>query len=362
MLRHTFSVILSAYLIVCAAGALAQAKQAQKKALNVKVVRATNDVFYDRAEALGTLKANESVVLTVNVSETISSIHFKDGQKVEKGGVLVEMVSSEEHALLVEAQTNQLESKRQLERIQSLVKAGTASESTLDQRQRDYDSAQARYRATQSRLKDRVVLAPFSGVVGLRNVSVGALVRPGDVITTLTDDSKMKLDFAVPSIFLPVIKNGLPITATTRVYPDMKFEGVVTSIDNQIDRVTRAITIRAMLPNSAGLLKQGMLMNVDVLMNQRKNIVLPEEALLPKANENYVFVAIKKDQGFVAQKRKVTVASRREGEVEVSEGLSLGDLVVTHGAFKIKPGASIRFELPVSELPVSEKAKVSTAP
>src|SRR5688572_19427385 len=149
-------------------------------------------------EALGTLRANEAIKLTSNDTKKVTRINFEDGQRVQKGQVLVEMTSREESALLEEARFNADEAKKQLDRVQELAKRGAASESLLDQRVREYESARARYNATESRLKDLVLLAPFSGVVGLREVSVGALVSPGDPITTLNDDSKMKLDFTVP--------------------------------------------------------------------------------------------------------------------------------------------------------------------
>ncbi len=311
---------------------------AQPRSVSVAVTEVKLSRFVDQAEALGTLKANESVKLTVNVPETISAIYFDDGQKVGKGDVLVEMMRTEEGALLEEARTNMNEAKRQLDRVQQLVKVGNASESLLDQRQRDYDSARARLAATQSRLKDRIVKAPFSGVLGLRNVSVGALVQPGDLISTLNDDTKMKLDFNIPSLFIPALSVGLRVSAKTRTYPDLAFEGVISSIDNQIDPVTRAITVRAILQNDQHLLKQGMLMTINVFMNARESLVIPEEALLPQGEDNFVMIVIPKEQGFVAERRKVTIGSRRVGEVEIVNGLQVGEKVVTHGGFKLKSG------------------------
>lgn len=318
---------------------LVDARDGGVPVVNVEVVR--KEVFRDRTEALGTLRANESVALTVNVTETITAIHFEDGQQVKADAVLVEMTSAEERALLVEAQTNAHEASRQLNRIRQLVRAGTASESLLDQRQRDYDAAQARLVATRSRLRDRVVKAPFDGVVGLRNVSLGALVRPGELITTLTDDSRMKLDFTVPAVFLPSLKSGLPIVATTRAFREREFVGRVSSIDNQVDPVTRAIAVRALLPNGDRALKQGMLMQIELFMNEREALVIPEEALLPEGRDNYVLVAVEREGNVIAEKREVIIASRRYGEVEIVSGLREGERVITRGAFKIKPGVMV---------------------
>lgn len=309
--------------------------------VKVKVETVREDVFRDHTEALGTLRANEAVELTVNVTETITAIHFEDGQRVAANDVLVEMTSAEESALLAEAQTNVREAKRQRDRIRSLVREGNASESLLDERERDYEAAQARLVATQSRLRDRIVRAPFAGQVGLRNISLGALVRPGDLITTLTDDRRMKLDFTVPEVFLPSLRRDLPVLATASAYRGREFRGEVVSIDNQIDEVTRAITVRAILPNDERLLKQGMLMQISLYMNERQAVVISEESLLPEGRDNYVLVASEKDDKLIAEKRKVTITGRRQGEVEVSEGLEVGEQVITHGAFKVQPGSPI---------------------
>src|SRR5690606_6883366 len=205
-----------------------------------------------------------SISLTSNVTKKITKINFEDGQRVNQGQVLVEMTSREESALLEEARFNTDEAKKQLDRVRALVKRGAASVSLLDQRVREYEAARARYNATESRLKDLVLLAPFDGVVGLRNTSVGALVSPGDQITTLNDDSKMKLDFTVPAVYLRSLSTGLPIDAKSRDLGDKIFQGSIFSIDNQIDEVTRAIKVRAILENKSHELKQGMLMQVDL--------------------------------------------------------------------------------------------------
>ncbi len=154
----------------------------------------------DPLEALGTLRANETVEITAKVADTISAVRFQDGQSVSAGDVLIEQTDAEETALLQEAESLAEEAKRQFERIQSLVAQGSASESLLDERRQNWRTARARQDAVRSRLKDRLITAPFSGHVGLRRISPGALVSPGDVITTLVDDSSMKLDFTIPAI------------------------------------------------------------------------------------------------------------------------------------------------------------------
>lgn len=293
-------------------------------------------------EALGSLRANETITLTSNETKKITRINFDDGQRVEKGQILVEMTSREESALLEEARFNTDEAKKQLDRVRELAKRGAASQSELDQRIREFEAARARYNATESRLKDLVLLAPFSGVVGLRQVSVGALVSPGNAITTLNDDSKMKLDFTVPAIYLRSLAKGLPVVAKSRDLGDKEFQGEVVSIDNQIDEVTRAIKVRALLDNKQHELKQGMLMLVDLKAASRDAVVISESALVPLASNNFVFVLQEAVDGPVVERRQITIGERFPGAVEVLSGLNPGDKLVTHGLQKIRPGQKVR--------------------
>jgi membrane fusion protein (multidrug efflux system) len=294
--------------------------------------------FVDRVEALGTLKANESVDVTANVTETVSAIHFDDGERVEQGKVLVEMTSAEEHALLEEARARVAEAERQYDRVKSLVAQRSASESLLDERKRDLDTARALLVAIESRLADRLVKAPFAGVLGLRNISPGALVEPGDLITTLDDDRVMKLDFAVPSVFLPDLAPGLGIAAKARAYGDRRFEGEIRSIDSRVDPVTRSIQVRALIPNPDRTLKPGVLMQVELLRNPRQALVVPESALLHQGQEHFVMMV---SDGGTAQRRQVRIGARRPGEVEIIEGLRAGEKVITHGNDEVRPGQQI---------------------
>ncbi len=299
------------------------------------------DRFVDRVEALGTLKANESVSVTANVTETVSAIHFDDGQRVEAGQVLVEMTSAEEHALLEEGSVRVAEFDRQYERIKSLVAQRSASESLLDERKRDLDTARALLVAIESRLADRLIKAPFAGVLGLRNISPGTLVEPGDLITTLDDDTVMKLDFAVPSVFLTDLEPGLGIEAKARAYGGRSFEGEIHSIDSRVDPVTRSIQVRALLPNPDRTLRPGVLMQVELLRNPREALVVPESALVHQGQDHFVILV---GDGNVAERRQVRTGARRPGEVEVVDGLTAGDRVITHGSEKVRPGQEVAIQ------------------
>jgi len=316
--------------------------------------------FEDRIDALGTLRANESLALTASVTETVTALYFDDGDRVQAGRLLVEMTSAEEHAQLTEATALVKEVKRQYRRVQSLASQGTASKSLLDERGREWETARARLVAIESRLSDRLIKAPFAGVVGLRNISVGALVEPGDLITTLDDDTVMKLDLAVPSVYLSSLTPGLAVTATTRAYGETAFAGEVRSIDSRVDPVTRSVIVRVLLPNRDRLLKPGILMQVVLRKNPRQAIVIPEAALMPVGRKQFVLLAVPMEAGHKVERRQVTIGSRRPGEAEVLEGLSPGDLVITHGSMRVRPGQAVEVRAiddgsqPLAELLKSE--------
>ncbi|MCB1877276.1 MAG: efflux RND transporter periplasmic adaptor subunit [Chromatiales bacterium] len=296
----------------------------------------------DRVEALGTLKANESVTLTANVTETVSAIRFDDGQRVKKGQVLVEMTNAEEQALLAEARARLAEAQRQYDRVKALEAQRSVSQSLVDERKRDLDTGRANLVAIESRLADRLIKAPFAGLLGLRNISPGALVEPGDLITTLDDDTVMKLDFAVPSLFLPDLKPGLAIHAKARAYGERTFDGEIRSIDSRVDPVTRSILVRALIPNPDLSLKPGVLMQVELLRNPRDGLVVPEEALLQQGRQHFV---IRVGEGEVAEKRQVKIGMRRPGMVEIVSGLALGDRVVIEGNDKVRPSQKLKVRL-----------------
>ena len=296
----------------------------------------------ERVEALGTLQANESVAITSKVTETISVVHFDDNQRVRAGDPLVEMTSAEEHALLEEASVRAREAERQYNRVRSLVAQRSASESLLDERKRDLDTARALLTAIESRVADRFLKAPFDGVLGLRNVSQGALVEPGDLITTLDDDRLMKLDFSVPSVHLASLQPGLGIEATSSAFGARVFKGVVRGVDSRVDPVTRSVRVRAILPNPDFTLKPGLLMRVVLLLDPREALTVPEAAILHRGQEHFVLRLSEGEAGITAERTRIRIGTRIPGWVEVRDGLAPGERVVTEGQEKVRPGQPLR--------------------
>jgi membrane fusion protein (multidrug efflux system) len=289
-------------------------------------------------EALGTAKANESIDVTAKASNLVTAVRFEEGQQVRRGEVLVELDSAQARAELAIAEAAVSESRSQFRRSRELFATKALSEAQLDQLEATLKADEARVAAATARLSDTVIRAPFNGRVGLRRVSVGSLVNPGAVITTLDDSSVIKLDFTVPETFLAAIKPGQTIVAKGAAYPDEAFAGTVASIDSRVDPSTRSVTVRAMLPNEKGLLKPGMFMTVRLARGAAQGLVVSEQALVPEQGNVFVFVA----KGDAAEKRLVRTGQRLVGDVEIVAGLQEGEQVVIEGTQKLRDGAPIK--------------------
>lgn len=317
------------------AGATAGAEQ--RPAAPVIVAIADREEFVDQIEAIGTTVANESVVLTATVTETIRRLNFEDGQRVKKGDVLIEMTTAEEEAGLVSARATLKEARQQLERVSQLVREGNAPRSRLDEQTALRDTAEAEVNRILAQLEDHVIRAPFDGVLGLRRISPGALVTPGTGIVTLEDISVLKLDFTVPETYLPAVRVGQDIVAESAAFPGQTFRGTISAIEPRVDPVTRAVTVRAKIPNDSGDLRSGMLMTVEVVKDRAMSLMIPEEALVPVGDRQFVFV-VDDDH---ATRKAIETGRRRPGAVEVTAGLDEGARVVVDGAIRISDGSPV---------------------
>lgn len=292
----------------------------------------------DRVEALGTAHATESVNITSNVTEKVKRIDFEDGQQVKTGQILVVLDEAEEQAELKRAQAVRGERKLALERLQQLEERQLTSPDEIDRTRLELEQAEASITVIKTRISDRVIRAPFDGIVGLRDISVGALVETGDLIATLDDTRQIKLDFSVPSVFLSELKPGLKIRARALALNNKEYLGQVKSINSRVDPVTRSIQVRALLPNPDGDILPGILMQVELLRNTRQALVIPEASLMPLADKQYVMLRVEKNGKDTVEKQEVKIGIRLPGYVEILDGLSDGQQVVTHGNNKIRPG------------------------
>lgn len=305
----------------------------------VTVAMAHTGPFIDSLRAVGTARANEAVTITANVTEKVVAVPFAEGARVAAGAVLVELTRDEEEARLRETRARLNESRRQQDRVEELVRRRNASDAQLDEARMETASLEAQIEAIEAQIDDRVIRAPFAGVVGVRQISPGALVEPGTAVVTLDDLSIIKVDFAVPETFLAGLAVGQDVTAHAAAYPDETFTGTVTLVGTRIDPVTRAVTVRAEIPNGDGRLKPGMLLTVAVVKSRSVALTIPEQALVPLGDRQFVFVLTEDDR---VRRTEVRIGRRRPGEVEILDGLTEGDRVVSEGTIRVRDGAAVR--------------------
>jgi membrane fusion protein (multidrug efflux system) len=329
---------LAGVLAACEADAPQGQARPAPRAVLVETVLAQREAVRERVQSVGTLNANESVTLTAKVTEQVSAVHFEGGEMVEPGQILVELVSAEQVALQAEARASLREAQLQLERLLTLGREiATASE--IDAARARVDASEARLQALGSRLDDRTIRAPFAGIVGFRQISVGALLNPGTVIAELNDIEIMKLDFYLPEAYLSRIRPGDLVTGRSVAFPDREFDGAVSRIGSRVDPVTRTFQVRALLENPEKILRPGMLMNVAVSLDEGEAIVLPERALVQTGDRSEVY---RVDDQSTAERVPVELGRRQAGSVVILDGLAPGDRVVVTGQMSLRPGVQVR--------------------
>jgi membrane fusion protein (multidrug efflux system) len=290
----------------------------------------------DGLEALASARAKDSVTITASVSETIDKVHFDSGDTVRAGQVLVTLSGREQRATIAGAEAEYRSAQTLFARQEELAKKQLVAASALDAQRAVRDAARARLEQMRAQLGDRAIVAPFAGVLGLRQVSDGALVTPGTVITTLDDIGTIELDFSVPERHLASIRPGMAVTATSPAFPDETFRGTVVALDPRLDPSTRALGARAQFANPDHRLRPGMLLSARVELATRDALQVPELAVTQVGQEAFVFKA--NADGTVAQ-AKVELGARRPGFVELVGGVAAGERVVVEGVVKLRDGA-----------------------
>lgn len=326
---------LSGLIVLCSLGGFrAEAQEGPAVVVHTAEIKA----FPLSAEALGNARANEAVEIRPEITAALVEILFEEGQMVATGDILVRLESSEPLANLAAAKAALVDSESQYRRAQELFKTRVVSESQLEQLEAQRDADLAAVNAARARLDHTVIRAPFAGQLGLRRVSLGSIVDPSTVITTLDDTSEIKLDFNVPEVFLSRLAPGLTVTAHSAAWPDASFRGVVSAMDTRVDPVSRTITVRALMPNTDHRLRAGMFLTVTVLKEDVETLMVPEQAIVPERSNQYVFVV---GADNTVDRRRVETGRRRPGEVEILEGLAPGERVITEGTQKVRHGQQV---------------------
>ena len=312
-------------------------KSQYKRFVAVKMTPVILTDFIESVEAVGTASANEQVKITSKNSDLVDEVYFSDGEKVKKGELLVTLNNQEEHAKVSELSANLLESQAHLKRLSDLLLSNATSMSLVEQQVAKTKAIEAQLLSAQARLNDTSIRAPFAGVLGFREISRGAYIDAGTIITSLDDLSQIKVDFYLPERLFTKINIDQKITAFNTAYDEKAFVGKVIAIDSRIDPKTRSMKVRAIIANPSGKLRPGMLLNISVLLQIEKIFQLPESAIIPIEDKHYVFVVNEEK----ALRKRIEIGRRHPGFVEISSGLIEGELVVVEGALKLRDGTAV---------------------
>ena len=313
--------------------------------------------FVRDIEAVGTAFANEQTVITSPVTERIEKLGFSDGDIVRRGAMIAQLSRGEEAADLTAVEARAREAEKKLDRLVSLQKRGFTTNAAVDEQLALRDSARAAANAIRSRISDRIIRAPFDGVLSLRTISPGTVVTSGSPIATISDISSIKLDFTIPEALLTSIAKGQVIEARAAAYPDQIFFGTIDNIDPLVDPLSRSITVRAKLPNNSRLLRPGMLLTVRIVSETRTGLAIPETALITQGDQNFVFVVDKEN---IARRTTIKVGLRSNGMIEVLDGVTRGTRIVADGTVKVRDDAPVNAVMPDKKSPEKSSAASSS--
>jgi len=320
------------------------------KAETVKISKVSDDV-----SAVGSLLAEESVIIRPEIDGRIVGLHFQEGQAVTAGTRLVTIDSTEYEAQTAAQRADLKTEEQRLARTKDLYEQKFISKDALDVQVGNVARLKAHVDEAESRVAKTVIRAPFSGILGLRQVSPGAYVKAGNDIVRLENVSSIKVDFRIPENYLSKIRPNQEISVRLDAYPNEEFKGRVYAVEPVVDERTRTIAMRARIPNNGFKLKPGMFVRVAVTLDSRPNaVVIPEQAIWPQGKDSFVYRVVDGKAALT----KVDIGNRAPGTVEIIKGLAANDMVITDGQMKIKDG------VPVSVIgaPPAAPAAAPTAP
>jgi membrane fusion protein, multidrug efflux system len=296
----------------------------------------------DDTQAVGTIRARRSVILRPEISGRVALLDVADGARVRKGQLLAQLDDTLQQAQLKQAEAQAAIARTNLQRSRELANQNFVSQSAVDQNAAALDVALAQVALMQAQITRTRILAPFDGVAGIRTAQLGDYLKDGADIVTLDDVGAVYLDFRLPERYVPQIKAGRTVEAQLDALPGRRFTGIVTALDSQIDANGRALLVRAELKNADGALRPGMFARARVVFGTLdKAILVPEEALVPLAGNQYIYKVVQGKGGLVSQKLEAKIGLRRPGQVQIVAGLVEGDRVVTAGHARLARGDNL---------------------
>ncbi|MEO7851035.1 MAG: efflux RND transporter periplasmic adaptor subunit [Rubrivivax sp.] len=316
---------------------------AGRSAVNtVEVGKVESITLQDDAQAVGSLRARQGVVLRPEVSGRIAQLPFKDGQRVRAGQLLMQLDDSLQQAQLRQAQAQAGIARTNLQRNRELVAQNFISQSAVDQSAAGLEVAEAQVALAQAQLQRMKVLAPFDGVAGIRSVNVGDYVKDGADLVNIEDLSYMWVDFSLPERFVARVKPGQLVEVTLDAVAGRQFTGRVEALEALVEADGRSLRVRARLDNPGQVLRSGLFARTRIVFARREGaLVVPEEALVPQGGKQYLIKVVDGPNGLVSQRIEAKLGQRLPGKAEIVEGLKAGDRVVTAGQARLMRGDAL---------------------
>ncbi len=306
--------------------------------ITVEAVKVATASLPQTITTVGSLRSDESVTLRPEVAGRISTIAFREGQPVAKGALLVRLDTAVPQAEAQQARANYVLAKTKFDRAVDLAKSNFISGQARDEAENNLKVAEASLQLFEAKLAKMELRAPFSGVIGLRSVSVGDYVKEGADLVNLESIDPLKVDFRVPEVYMRQVQVGQALQIQLDALPGKTFEGKVFAVNPLIDAAGRSVVIRAMVRNPDTSLRPGMFARVRLITRDAQDaMILPEQALVPQGDQQFVFRIIDGK----AVRTKVEVGQRRDSKVEILNGVEKDDVIVTAGQLKLRDGAPV---------------------
>ena len=320
----------------------AAANGANNGSVSVEVGKVEVMALQDDAQAVGSLRSRQGVMLRPEVSGRIAAIGFGDGQRVRRGQLLVQLDDTLQQAQLKQAQAQASIARTNLQRNRELVAENFVSQSAVDQSAAALEVAEAQVALARAQLERMRIVAPFDGVAGIRSVNLGDYVKDGADLVNIEDLSQVLVDFRLPERFIARVKTGQAVEVALDALPGQRFDARIDALDSVIDANGRSLLVRARLDNPGGVLKSGLFARTRIVFAQRDNaLVVPEEALVPQGAKQYLYKVVDGPDGKISRRIEARIGLRLPGKVEVLEGLAPGDLVVTAGQARLARGDAV---------------------
>jgi len=304
----------------------------------VEVVEASKEEVDLKVSALGTLQADQAITVKPEITGIVTSIDFTDGSRIEKGDTIITLDDRDLKARLMQSEARLTLTRANYQRAERLLKRGSGTARARDEALNDFKSAEAEVAATKAALDKATIKAPFSGIIGLRQVSLGQYLTAGDPIATLADVDNLRIDFQVSEVFLTEVGEEQEVNVTFDALPGQIYKGVVSAVDPVVSVDGRSISVRAIIQNVDGKLRPGLFGRVEIVTDTRRSIMLPEAAMVTTPTGERAVFKVVDDR---AQMSPVTIGTRIPGEVEILSGVEDGETVIVSGQLKVQNGAPV---------------------